>query len=1183
MGFDAPGIAPVKPKKKRAPLKRAAAPARDTGKGEGKPAAPRRPKVDTGNILAGAGKPSKKEDERARIAAARGPDEPKRKKLSYGRALKNELEGRGLLAEGARAAASAIGEGIAPSGKKQGKGGKAVATAVQATSPLAALLPKGTRKFIRRAAEDLVNVPAQAVPSLYVPAAAAVEHAKGRPERGRKFLKDVKEGDPLYALATGDFKRAGKLANEHPGFAALEAYGAKGMAGRTAGRAMRTAPKGSKIHKAASTKREPRTADDGVTTEHRRYSRDVTQKAVQVGVEKSRAAISRSAAKEAAETGSAALRKVAKVTNPKRMPEHAVMKRVDERVAVNEGRARNATARVTADVHHAVTNTEAQHGNPVARAKRTVANARGKVKPTAALTLHAQAIIDASPADLAAHRAEIAAQVPKLEGARKLAAENFVKQLDHAIAHPTDSAVLTRAAQRYADVMKPISEGLAARGSVSAKQAVLAPLVPYAVRKMGAEHVIPDTKAPRAALTKAHRAVDRARRDLDKATGRAEVLSRNVGGGGKGGAHGVNLARKDLALAKQRVAEAEENVLLAKPGLRGPDGERITPAKITAHMEEHGVEVPAFVAQAPPKVAGMFTPSGAATGAAPGKVRTGRATLEGTHSADPKALAETAVRGQRYLDAFDGHKAAVEEFAHPESFTGSKTAADNHARDLGAETGSAWRVVLDKPFDDVGKAAHGDELAGEAEGAPYTPKMQSALTDALQGKGGGATATYRVIPENVAQRLEQHVSAGGYKSTGAEVVRKVNSLFRTTVLSTSPTWAAGNVTEGALRAGLSRSGPLSVVTAHRALKGLDAIDPPAGVELRLRAMDRGHFGSAGRLPIRMEPQRLAGSRVKPLVEGLQKVWDLPPAKQAAGAWHWYTDLTMKQINGRYEELTQKAMLGRALRDHPDLLPGKGLRIGKEAIEQAAQGLRNTPAQAELATYVRRAYGRYGAFSPGMKMAVSMYTPFIAWTLNSVKFVTDVLPRDHPAALALITAAEQATEEWRKENGLDLFMGEGKKPDFLQGGVPLEGGRTQRAPFRFTPLGAFGDLPGTVAGGVLPQFSGVLTAFRGTDWKGAKLRKKDGGEVDAYDKAAVALMGFLDATVPGLSVGKRIKKKGVRKALNPLEPAAAGKAPGTGSRSSGGGTGSYDGLGTLPGESPSSGGGSGVSYPGLGAP
>lgn len=1046
------------------------------------------PKTTTGNVLAGAGKPSRAErerSERARIRAARGPEPVDR---SLRQDIGRELKGEGYTAKFVKQAADAVGReaskavipntGAGPTapGRLASKG-----LGAKHSGRLAAVTAPGTTALknapaVRRAVEDAINFPAQAVPSLYVPAAAAVELAQGKPARAKKLVKDIKEQDPLYALATGDVKRAGKLAAEHPGFAALEAYGAKGAVGRGAGRVLRAAPKGSKLHKAGSTARAARIGPEGTRLKQtRQYSRDSTQKAAQVLAEKARARAHRAAVARAADTGKGA--GSARALDPKRMSEREVRKRLDERVDVNEAVARSNASQVTADVHHAVTTTKPLAGGAKGRAKTVAANRSSRTKPDAATTLRAQAIISDDPADLVKLRGELAAKQTKLPPAKRAANKELLKQIDAAIQRPGAPAARREAAESYAKTMAPITEGLAQRGLLDPKQAELAPLVPYATRNMGATY-----------------------------------------------RHGP----------------------AAKAGLVDESGAPLTAQRIRNHMARAGVAEPGHVTQAPPRIGTV--PGGGKAGTAGAHTRTGVATSEGTFNADPKALAETAVRGQRYIDAADGYSAMVNEFAHKPSAGKLKTkdVADQAARDLAAETGEGWRAVRTEPFRDSGVDALGD-TAIHGDDIRVSPKMEEALTAALRGEG--KSGPYALIPESVADQMQKQIRAGGHGGPKAEALRKVSSSFRRTVLATSPSWIAGNVIETAGRSAITRAGPLSYVTGRRVLTSLDAKDPVAAAELRMRAVGGGHYGTAGKLPIHTDPEKFAGSAIKPFAETLQKMWEKPGPKQAAAVWHAWSDIMFRQLNGRFEEMAQTAMMGRALRESP-LMPESGLKLSRTAIDQAADGLTGTNEQAAFARYVRRGYGRYGAYSPDMKMSVAMYTPFIAWTLNAVRFAYDVLPRDHPALTSLIASSEQVTEEWRKEHGLDLFIKD-RKPGFLQGSIPLSGGRSQRAPTRYTPFGAFsGGILETVENGVLPQFSGVLSAARGQDWTGKKLRGPDGGDADEMQKAAVAVVSFLDATIPLLAVGKRVAKKGVKKGLNPFQPVEPGKEPASSAGSTG---------------------------------
>ena len=111
-------------------------------------------------------------------------------------------------------------------------------------------MPRSSGKYLERFAQDLINFPAQAVPSVYVPAKAINKAAQGDPSELKAYAKDIDEHDPLYNAAAGVVESLGgdkkaakrrwdtalREAGKHPGFTALELYGAKGVIGRGTGR-----------------------------------------------------------------------------------------------------------------------------------------------------------------------------------------------------------------------------------------------------------------------------------------------------------------------------------------------------------------------------------------------------------------------------------------------------------------------------------------------------------------------------------------------------------------------------------------------------------------------------------------------------------------------------------------------------------------------------------------------------------------------------------------------------------------------------------------------------------------------------------------------------------------------------------------------------------------------------------
>jgi hypothetical protein len=570
------------------------------------------------------------------------------------------------------------------------------------------------------------------------------------------------------------------------------------------------------------------------------------------------------------------------------------------------------------------------------------------------------------------------------------------------------------------------------------------------------------------------------------------------------------------------------------PGMVDEHGRKLSTEAIRQHMRESGVAEPAFITQAPnARGARNFNVRSERPVAISNARRTGEATRKGTFDAHPETLVEGAARAQGLVDATDGFRRTVKDFAvrHPDTrrvrrFKTYREAAQA-ARDLVHDhTGEpvpgaiALRPVRLNPFG--AKKEQLDKLLEHVDSLdqPQAQALVDSMREGLTGtKGKGPWA---LIPEAAAKRLEEHLNSQG-GSGGIKTLQVANQAFRKTVLATSTTWLAGNVIEGLGRAALARAGPRSYIRGRGALKGLERIDPKAAEEAAHRIVGGGHFASAEKLHVRRGAEQFEATRLAPLASALGKFWRTPGPKQAAQMWNAWTEFVFHTVNGRLESKIQTAMLGRALKD-------SGLR----AIQDAASGLRETPAQIRFGREVDRMYGRYSKLSPAERRLITTYTPFIAWARNAAYFVTRTLPRDHPVALAVIASSEQATEEWRKNEGLDLFI-TGALPGFLQGSIPTGKGGHQRIS-RYTPFGAFGDPTDTAASQVMPLVSGVLAAFKGQDWKGQELRVKgaDGKSRPAnpIERAVFAAGAFVDATIPVVSQAKRLHDLGPR-ALDPF--------------------------------------------------
>jgi hypothetical protein len=250
-------------------------------------------------------------------------------------------------------------------------------------------------------------------------------------------------------------------------------------------------------------------------------------------------------------------------------------------------------------------------------------------------------------------------------------------------------------------------------------------------------------------------------------------------------------------------------------------------------------------------------------------------------------------------------------------------------------------------------------------------------------------------------------------------------------------------------------------------------------------------------------------------------------KRIRKAWNGYSRVVFDVINGQIETTARKAMAGQAIRQGP-LMQDKLLGLTDRAIHDAAHGLRGTDAQVAAARAVDRMYGQYQKFSPEKREHLLHTTPFYPWYRNTVTFLTQTLPVDHPVKAALVADLDAATEDWRKAHGLSLRQG-GGKPGFLLGTYPVgKKGQTVPAgrylPFApGQPLQAVGDL-------FLPQYANVQDILRGKDWKGDDVKTKDIPKELAKS--------VVEAHVPGAGQADQILRegdvrKGVTRLVNPL--------------------------------------------------
>ncbi len=1038
--------------------------------------------------------------------------------------LGNEATGKGVL----RAGATAAGKGIDALDALKVAG-------VPATSVLRAVPGIGllSHKLGRNAAKDAVSIPAEAIPSLYLPGREVV---RGRPDKALEML--VAPYKELY-------KHPGRTLTEHPLNTALMVAGPYKGAARTAGRA-------AKIDTARPTQRVPGTALEGTT---RRYSRDPAVKAVQVAGERRQARTVAKLKTRAAEAEKRGESRVAQdlleragQKDPLRMKDAEIKKRVDELVDLEEGRRRQERTRVTGEA-------------------RQAAKGRGG----SAVALRAQAITKPDRQDLVAYHDELKVQhatgdlTPVEKVANATARERLLKVIDDPKVNWADVETKAKA---YRDLIEPMQGQLVKSGLLAEGQAARAKLVPYAVRNMegvkpdsrlGAARELPDTPHTKALI---------AERDQAQALVK-ETL-----------AESMRSDSPDLVgihqLAKRRLKAAEKQI---------DELRQVPNREIVAHMEQAGEGTPAFITQAPgQRGARNFYKSFAPRSSIHSETRSGSATVRGTADLDPEVLVENAANMREYVSADNAFKSYIKEFGYREeqgptsignldagvtSYEKFADAQDAARQAYAANPGGHELVpVRLNPFG--GRKDALDALIEESriEGqAPLAKALGLAVDPDTAASGPGP---WGLVPRAAASQLRDQMGVIS-NSTGGKVGQAVTQAFRKAVLATSPKWLTGNVVEAQLRLAVRGAGPRSWMQANRVMaymeRQADDGDVASGValdNLRLGSMGGTHFSFANRTIHRGSAEQWAGTKLAPVAQVFGTVRRTPGPKWVGDLWGAYSHLVFDQLNGRFESWAQKVALGQHIRTS-GLLDGQTIKLSDQAVRQAAEGLKNTPEQIAAGRAVDITLGKYGKWGPEARKYIALYTPFVAWTINAVYFAWRTMPRDHPVLTSLIASYNLASEEWRKKYGLDLFM-DGGKPGFLQGSIPGKNGSVLRLS-RFTPMGAFTDLGDTAGGAVLPQIAGVQQALKGRDWKGDKVKMEGGREPTFNERALLAARSFVGSTVPlagqidRLAFVKKGPLKGrLRQELDPFKYTPAGKGARGGTAGGGGGSSEIDQLG-----------------------
>jgi hypothetical protein len=565
-------------------------------------------------------------------------------------------------------------------------------------------------------------------------------------------------------------------------------------------------------------------------------------------------------------------------------------------------------------------------------------------------------------------------------------------------------------------------------------------------------------------------------------------------------------------------------------------------AKInTEKGNRQGLSDPAYISQAPNRksAASYFVATNKAQNITPSGF-TGKSIVEGLGSLAHEVPTENLVRAQGLVTAAERFKQMIRDVAVrrdpreiPDEVEGTVMESEfpqvltfKSKKDAERRAGDLNDKYPDHPVQPVRISltqAQQKEFLSEANTDSQAGELaQQAIQDALDGKDVAGGGSWALMPKDYVGE------ASKYMSINKPIARMIGSQFRRTVLGLSIPWMIGNYSEATIRAALERVGPRSYFTGRHVLNHLKENDPQAWRELQIRAAGGGHYGIQRSAGIYTSTEHLqdASRPVRAMADAVIKLKTNkvtgPPARGVGQVWDHWTDFVFDKVNARIESQFQTAMMGKTFREQ--LMGDKLLKLSKKAMNEAVENKLSLRTMDALGREVDRMYGKYSKFSPTLKRLVAHETPFIAWYLNAVRFIYQTMPRDHPIATSLINSANSATEEWRKDKGLGLFL-KGHVPYFLQGSVPTSTGSVR---FRYTPFAVMGDPLGSAAGVVFPQFKSVLLNLMGLDWKGDPIKGYDQNQIVGATEAVKSLTAGL---VPGYSIANR--------ALNPKEGESAG--------------------------------------------
>lgn len=735
--------------------------------------------------------------------------------------------------------------------------------------------------------------------------------------------------------------------------------------------------------------------------------------------------------------------------------------------------------------------------------QRQIAHELGEVKPAdsaqADVVSHAIQGIARNPDralfDLQDYKDQLVAQQPNLTASELTANRKQIETIDAALTDPNPDAIYN-AARTFVEQQRPITEGLVERGLLDPEQARKATAIPYARTHMDAGY----------GLSRADRAEEAA---IKEGLGK----DRNIG---------------------------ELSAIRAKSQTLDRAGDPLPLEAIETHMREGGLEPGdfGFVTQRPAPASGQasfFQPPNERA-SLPRQRRSGEATTRGTFDPSWDAVVQQAIHGRTVLDRVQNFEHLVERFGlrapDGRAFKDSAEAkrAAEHPEDFGMrlpEVPGGWRPMRLSPWlakkSEVDAASDlGHNFALEADQHQMIENFSvDAIRNALEPGDGPVV----LIPKVVSDRMRQHFQEVYPVEKAAQAI---TGAFKGAILPTSPKWAAGNALDNfVIRSFSTGITPRDMVSGKRFAKIFkDELSPEEQARALESIVPGGLYGSYARVQPYRALEQFVGTRIEPFARAAHAVLTAPGVRTVAELYRRYRD-TVFELDSKYvEQLPQYGQLAKSARQELGMTRRqfrKAIDAQDAVVKDFVRGFRHPENVDRFAKEVEAVFGNWGKNGPEARRFLTTWAPFWMWGRSAIKFAFVTLPRDHPMLTGLLAASEQMTREERQKLGFD-FAGDEPLPDFLQGGIP-DGSGGVTALGSLSTFGTFADLPQFLASMPAPQFSSLVLSGLGLDWKGDKLVDKDGRPAGQLERIKAAVLGWGDAFVPFLNVGRAITERG----------------------------------------------------------